>query len=188
MQVLIKKGEITTKISFTELILYALVVVALVLGYGIYSKYHKYTVPANAPSQGTNPDKGSSMKLQQSETYLKSLSDEEKEALKTPMPNASEDEKKKHFEISAKAAKTADFLDVSNCEIRPVVLKLTENEEFIAKNDNNVDRKIIIDTEHTYTVPANGETKITATFGHGKGLYGYGCDLLQQPGGLFFVN
>ncbi|MBI2013342.1 MAG: hypothetical protein HYS87_00700 [Candidatus Colwellbacteria bacterium] len=110
------------------------------------------------------------------------------DVLNTPGQDATDEERRQHFELAAMLAEEADLLDITGCKADPVVLKLTDQETFGVKNDDIVPHVLRISDEIEFTVEANSTTGLKADFGHGVGLYGYGCDGSTGAIGLFLVT
>lgn len=115
------------------------------------------------------------------------LSADERALLKTPPQGATETEKAAHFAIVNRLARTAEFLDLSACYGSPLSFRVVEGAEFSVKNNDTVAHTLQISPEHIYTVPAKEEKKLTAQFGKGPGVYGYGCDNSPDARGILFV-
>jgi hypothetical protein len=105
-----------------------------------------------------------------------------------PPPNAPESEKIAHFEIVKQYAREAEQLSISNCTPDLAVFKTTLGKTFTVTNKDNSPHQIQISPSHLYDVPANGSLEIIADFGHGAGVYGYGCDNSTGPRGIFWVH
>ena len=123
------------------------------------------------------------------EKEVLSISSEEERVLQTPGPDATEEERRTHFELALRLATRTDFLDISACKVvEPVVFKVVERETFTVRNDDDIEHVMIIDEEHIYPVPAKGTLELVADFGNNTGLYGYGCDDVPQAVGLILVE
>ncbi len=103
------------------------------------------------------------------------LTDDEKFILFPPPADASKSAKEKHAQIVAKLAKEGDFIEIKNCQPTPLVLQVKQGSKFTIKNDDSIAHNFIIDEEHQYKVPANGNLEIVAQFKYGTGDYGYIC-------------
>lgn len=151
-----------------------LLVIAVVLGQAIYKQYKPQI--ANEPSL-KQKDSSSLLKLIPSD-----LTEDEKAVLKPPPPNAPVAEREKHDALATKLSKESDSLDVTNCRSNPLVLRIKINENLKVKNNDNIDRKLIIDDAHIYEIAKNSTTSIKVNFGHGAGLYGYVCEGIGLTG------
>lgn len=116
------------------------------------------------------------------------LNADEKIALTPPAQNASEEEKKRHFDIAVKLALQTDNLDLTNCNSGPVVLKVKQKQNLMLVNKGSVKRVMIFDEKLQFEIPEKSQKQIVVDFGHGPGLYGYGCDLIPNTSGLILVS
>lgn len=146
-----------------QLILIGLAIVALLLGAFIIAEPNLQTENTNNSQEITN-------------------------VLNTPPQDASREEKQEHFQLALSMAEEADFLDISGCEPKPLVLSLKESETFSVKNTDSIPHVIRLSAETAFTIEANGTTELKADFEHGPGMYGYGCDDGGRTAGLFIVN
>lgn len=147
-----------------------LIVVAVVLGLAIY-KQHKPQPSVLPPTESTVP------KLMSPD-----LTQDEKAVLNPPSPDAPAAEKDIHDALAAKLSKESDSLDITNCRSDPLVVRIKINENLKVKNNDNIDRKLIIDDTHIYEIAKNSTTSIKVDFGHGVGLYGYICEGIGLTG------
>lgn len=115
------------------------------------------------------------------------LSEDEKTLLKTPQKDASEEKKSAHFAVVQRLAKRTEFLDLSACYGDPLAFRAHEGTKFSVKNNDAVSHTLQISPEHIYTIPAKGAREITAQFGFGPGVYGYGCDDSPEARGILFI-
>lgn len=161
-----------------------LVVIAGVLGYLIYQK--SISLPKKEPAQSQPAANNSQAKSERSDAAT--LTDEEKEVLNPPSQGANEAEMKKHFELVQKLAKEPDFLEVAKCEVRPVVTRLRNSKTFQVRNQDSIDHTIVVDKDHTYSISAGSTQTIPVDFGHGAGVYGFGCDDSTSAVGMLFVT
>ncbi len=137
---------------------------ALVLGQAIYKKYK--------PQASTKPHlEPVAPKLMPSD-----LTDDEKALLSPPGPDAPSAERDKHDALAAKLSKESDTLDITNCRSNPLVLRARINQNLQVKNKDSIDRKLIFDDTHKYTISKNTTTSIKVDFGKRAGLYGYICE------------
>lgn len=116
------------------------------------------------------------------------LTTKEEQAINHPGPDANTDELIAHSELINELAVRADFLDISGCDARPVVMNVSLGEEFVVRNTDTVDRVIVIDADHIFTIPASSEIALTAEFGKQGGIYGYGCNETSSAVGMFLVS
>ena len=163
-----------------------LVLVGGVLGYAIYqSRTQKSIQSTGTQGQVTGTDSSISAPAPRERT---DLTDEEKQALNPPRPDAS-DERIQYAELISRLAQEADVLVVNNCEPSPVVMLVKAGGTIKVINENTLDHSIVIDPEHVYSVPAEGQAVIdTDEFGKGPGIYAYGCDLSNAAVGVFLLT
>lgn len=114
-------------------------------------------------------------------------SPEEKQQLLGIRQDSSEEEKKRHADLVQRLARDAAYLDITDCDPQPIVMRLKDGGEFTVKNSDAGEREIGIDPQHIYTIPGRGERKIKVDFGHGPGVYGYGCNKSSGAVGMFLV-
>ncbi len=161
-----------------------LVIIAVVLGYSIYNQSFLKTLMYKAPQ----PQAGKQAFPLANSISRSGLTADEQTALKTPGANASQEERKKHFDAAFRAAKNAEVLQLGQCQGTPVVLRVKKDKPITVNNQDYKQHQIIIDKDHIYSVPANGKTDLAIGFDKGPGLYGYGCDKSQEASGLFLVE
>jgi len=113
------------------------------------------------------------------------LTEEEKDLLTVPSSDASKEEIEEHIALGAKLAKEAEVLEITDCEPKPLVLKVKEKAMFKVFNKDEIDHTLIIDSEHKYALPAQETTEIKADFGKPPGLYGYVCEGVGLTGFIF---
>lgn len=113
------------------------------------------------------------------------LTEEEKDLLTVPSSDASKEEIEAHIALGAKLAKEAEVLEITDCEPKPLVLKVKEKAMFKVFNKDNIDHTLIIDPEHKYALSAQKTTEIKADFGKPPGLYGYVCEGVGITGFIF---
>lgn len=109
------------------------------------------------------------------ETQQPSDKSSEQSAMEAELLDFTNDSPQRAEKIS-NAAQDAEFLDVSGCKPKPLVLKVADKGTFTAKNQDSAAHTINFDEAHTYTIPASGSLEITGDFGKGPGNYGYLCD------------
>ncbi len=139
-------------------------------------------------SLSKQPDSASTQTHVQERIYPRELTPAEQEVLKTPQRNATEAERKAHFEKVIPLAKEAEFLDISTCLGDPVVMRIKQGGKFTVRNNDTREHIIQMNEKLQFAVPAEGSKEITADFGFGPGTYGYGCDNSAGAAGIFFVN
>lgn len=167
----------------TPVVIVILAVIAVVLGYTIYNQS---TSNKTAPRETEQPTRNVTSTPIGSKAAA--LTVDERLALQTPGANATEAERKAHFDAAVRAAKYVNTLDISQCIGTPVVLRVAAKQTLTVNNPDTQDHVIVIDKDHTYIVPASGKKEIVIDFGKGGGLYGYGCDASQTTSGLFLVG
>ncbi len=118
--------------------------------------------------------------ITQSPPQLKALSKdltyEERFILHPPQVEASATAKQKHAKMVAKLASASASLEITNCEPKPVVLKVKKGNKFTVKNNDKHPHKIMLDEKTSFEIPANGSLIVTADFNYGTGDYGYVCE------------
>ncbi|MCP6719997.1 MAG: hypothetical protein KJI72_01545 [Patescibacteria group bacterium] len=141
-----------------------LLIVAVVISYLVYSS------GAPQPAEQESP-------IQQ----LTLTTEEKKAILNFPAADASEGEQQRYFELAERLAQQSGVLDVTNCNLQPLVLNADLKSDIILKNTSDYDITLDIENESN-TVPANQEVVIKVDFGKGGGLYGYGCNSANPDG------
>jgi hypothetical protein len=96
--------------------------------------------------------------------------------------------KKANYDLISRTAQESKILEIKDCEVRPVVLKVKLGASFKAINHDLTDHVIATDIEHRYRVPAGQGVDLLADFGHGNGIYSLTCDNSDSLSGLFFVT
>lgn len=112
------------------------------------------------------------------------LTDDEKFILFPPSVDASKSAKEKHAQIVAKLAKMGDSIEIKDCQPTPLVLQVKQGSKFTIKNGDTTSHNIVIDEEHQYKIPANGNLEIVAQFKYSTGDYGYICEGVGLTGFL----
>ncbi len=112
----------------------------------------------------------------------------EKEYLFSIKNDAPEAEKQRHFFYATSISKVSEFLNLTNCNPDPLVIKVKNGAILKLKNDGDAELSIGIDASHIYVVPAKSVKEIKADLGKGTGLYGYGCNASKTPAGMIFVE
>ena len=164
--------------TFFYLAIVLLALLAIVLGYLIYQQQFSEESISQEPPARSGIE----------QTPQEKSTDEIPEVLNIPPPDASQEEKQKHFEIALQEAKEASYLDITQCTLAvPVVFRVREGESFEVRNNDTKPHTIIINPENTFTIPAKESRDIAPDFVQGPGLYGYGCDLTAHSVGLFLV-
>lgn len=181
----------SSKPRFEYLAIIVLVVIAVFLGVNIY-KQSKHQTPktanTNSAAQNFSPIPNQASGSGQLQVKFPDyLTADEKKVLQTPAQNASDAEKKSHFELAQKLVQTGNTLDITNCYGKPIVLGTKEKETITVTNNGTEDKTMMINTDHTYKVPAKSSTTVTVDFGHGPGLYGYGCSSVSGAAGIILV-
>ncbi len=154
-----------------------LLITAVLLGFAIYRQRHL----ASLLKQGV-PRPSSVVVSPEPRSAL-----QEEDVLKFPGPDASAEEKMRHFDIARSLAKDGQYVDIGNCTASPTVFRVREKDAFTVRNQDTIAHTIILDQEHQYTIGISSKKTLIADFPHGQGLYGYGCDNPTQTVGLFFV-
>lgn len=163
--------------------------VAVVLGYAIYRQTMAPPLSEEKAAPPESVPSAQAPEIVQPQNTGDELTEEQRAVLATPAPNASEAEKQKHFQLAQSLAKSASYLDITKCSLaEPLVLKIEQGRKFIARNEDVVEHVIVMDAKRTFSVPSKGTKEITADFGHGPGLYGFGCDTVPHAVGMFLVT
>ncbi len=148
-----------------KIVLGILVVVAIVLGGLVYKQYR----PSDSGSQ--NQQKFSAENI-----------------FMTPGPDASEEEKRRHFEAVVKLAQDISVLEIGSCRPSPIAVRIKRGSSLTVKNPDGGPHVIGLDLTTTYEIKAAGDTVVTPEFAHGPGLYGFGCDNSTGTVGFFLVT
>lgn len=165
---------------FLVFILVFLVVTALVLGFVIMKPKPNYTNNnSNNPSQSPSNNQPS-----------KNLTDDEKKVMLVPAPGSDASAFSAHFDLATKLAVSSPELEVGDCMIKPVVIKVKDGSELIIKNSSKEDRLLSFDKDNVVSVSAGKTHKMKVDFKNGPGLYGYGCDMpdIQKTAGFVLVE
>ena len=104
-----------------------------------------------------------------------------------PGPNATDEEKDRFFQLVAKVATPANFLEVSSCLPSPIAFLTEYKQPMSFMNNDSVEHSIIINKDHVYTVLPNSSKTVIAEFGFGPGFYGYACDDPNKTAGMIFI-
>jgi hypothetical protein len=176
-----------------KVIIVLLILGAAFLSYRIYERYTpsekgEEKILSQEQSTSINPEQKTAQGPGQQLNMREDLSPNEQLALQTPGPSASEEERANHFRLVQSIAKPAEFLDISDCKADPVVLKVKDQSKFTVRNTDNADRKFVLSQSKFIIIPALSDTELTADFGLGPGIYGFGCDNSFSPIGLLFVE
>jgi hypothetical protein len=164
-----------------NVIIVVLVVVALGLGLAIYSQSG-----LSLPKLGL-PTKNASPSATNKPTNIPTPTAAEKAAILTvPGPNASASEKSAYFQLVAKFASPAGGIEVTNCDISPLVLLVKNNATYTIQNLDSTKHRIQVNDKHIYEVAANSTVQATADMG-GAGIHGFFCDTNTKPTGILFV-
>lgn len=116
------------------------------------------------------------------------LSVDETAVLNTPGEQAMPEERKAHFDLALRLARESSYLDIGQCRGSPVVLRISLGGVFAVRNSDSVDHEIVFNAEKRFSIPAGGTLNVTADFGKGAGLYGYGCDTAPKAAGMVLVS
>lgn len=102
--------------------------------------------------------------------------------------NLSAPEKEAFYKIAAENAVPSDFIDLGGCDPKPSALKVTQNKTFTVRNNDAAFHILVIDPGREYLIPAGGVKEITADFGKGPGIYGFGCDESEEAVGVILIT
>lgn len=145
--------------------------------YGIErAKRSRFSEPPRLSSEGVT------------RSFPRNLTPQERAALVTPARDASDEEKRRHFDLVVPLATRAEFLDITDCLGNPIVFEATQDRGFSVKNSDDENHTLQLSEERFYTVPAGGTKDIVADFGFGPGVYGYGCDNSTGAAGVILVT
>lgn len=165
------------KKSLPQLLLAVPVLIAIILGYAIFQQFQE---------KKSSPDQDQQANTNTSPTVTRTS--EELALLNVPGENATNDERREHMDKVLKEAKNGNTLNISGCTPDIVALRVKQGGKLTLVNKDPVNHSIVIDQDHSYSVPANSNTEITVDFGRGAGLYGYGCDRSGKAVGFFVVS
>jgi hypothetical protein len=104
-----------------------------------------------------------------------------------PGPDASEPERQAYFDIVARAAVPAEYLDITACLPSPIAFLTEHKQPMTVKNNDATEHTLRINQDHVYTIPPESDKTIIADFGFGAGFYGYACDESEDTAGMLFV-
>lgn len=117
---------------------------------------------------------------------FQSLTPDEQQILK--IKKSDPQGKLSHYDLIQRTAVPANRLEIWQCQVRPVVIKLKIGQSLTYVNYDKVPHMIQSDLAHNYAVPAQGERTIKVGFGHGAGIYSIVCDTHTDLSGLYFVT
>lgn len=102
-----------------------------------------------------------------------------------PEEGASEEVREAHFDLAQSMAQQSDTLDITGCNVDPLVLEVVAGDSVTVVNGDSEPHTLTIEQE--YEVAANSEQEVVFDFSYGVGLYGYGCDEGPIGAGIFIV-
>lgn len=164
-----------------------LLAAALVLGYAIYTKSFKPSLPkTTTPSPATRvatPPQATGSASLKLPPWLASLSETERSIFnKVPGSNASAEEKQKFGElVQANAQSSSQLTIAKDCQPSPVVLAVDTSLSFKVKNTDTAAHTIRIGTTQYPVSP--GATETVKLDKRGTRL-SYGCDTYNRVGFL----
>lgn len=100
----------------------------------------------------------------------------EKDYLFSIKSDSPTEDRKKHFEYAVGISKESPYLNITGCNSDPLVFRVYEGDMVNFKNDGDVDISIGINPDYRYVVRAKSINSVKLDFGHGIGLYSYGCN------------
>ena len=158
-----------------------LAVTALALGLLIYQQQlGKNTIDQEKPSRDSE--------IFSSENFTSSSYNNENDALRWPAQNASSEEKQRHADLIRRVAQDSEFLSInSDCSMQPAVFRVTLEESFTIRNQDDVGHTITVNEDNIFVVPAGSIKNVIADFGQGRGNYGFLCDSKQGVAGILVV-
>jgi len=152
-------------------IIIALIVIIVVAGAVYYGLQDKNTQPQ--ASEEIVPAKEGAV-----------LSADQKAALDFPSESASPGEIKKHLEAVEKIAEDTNALEITNCALKPLVLRADVGSEINVFNGSD-SAAILEFGNQKFNIPAGENLAIKASFPPGGGgLYGYSCNVSSAPEGF----
>lgn len=167
--------------SIEKVLLAVLLVVAIGLGFAIYSKEKKTQV-----KESVNLNMVSASTRTES---TEGLTDEEKILFYSP---AGEDQEKRaevFFGLVNKLAVEGNKIVINDCRAVPVVLKIIFGSIFTVENIGQKDINFGIGDEKVL-VKAGQSQKVKADYKNGVGVYGYGCGdpTLNRSVGMLLIT
>lgn len=96
--------------------------------------------------------------------------------------------KMSNYNLIQATAKSSETLDIYQCQVRPVVIKVKIGQTLQLRNFDDHDHTIESDLQHQYRVSAHSQKEIKVDLGHGPGVYSIVCDGRTNLSGLFFVS
>lgn len=102
-----------------------------------------------------------------------------------PEDDADQEAREAHFDLAQSMAQRSDTLDITGCNVDPLVLELTAGQPLNVVNNDSEPHIISIDRD--YEIAANSQKELVFNFDFGVGLYGYGCDGGPSGAGIFIV-
>jgi hypothetical protein len=157
------------------LIFYIFLLIITPVLFGIIALTQKKDVPLiqNIPIPGVPLS-------QKGEVYtIPPLSSFEKVVLKIKKSDV--EAKIRNYKTIQLAAKDVNLINVKDCKVYPIVIRIKENDNLIIVNHDLVTHKIETDLEHVVILQPDSARTITANFGHGPGLYSIVCDDENSP-------
>ena len=117
-------------------------------------------------------------------------SQDEQLALVFPTMNASDAEKKQHFDLVQRVAKRGDKIDITQCKPSPAVYSLSfiKGGAVVMENRDVVDHTIRVEGESSLIIPGGVAERLEIAFDRGPGLYAYYCDSEEKVSGILFVE
>ena len=117
-------------------------------------------------------------------------SQDEQSALVFPPMNASDAEKKQHFDLVQRVAKSGDKIDITQCKPSPVVYSLSfiKGDAVVMENRDVVDHTIRVEGGSSLVIPGGVTLRLEIDFDKGPGLYTYYCDSEEKVSGILFVE
>ncbi len=162
-----------------KIIIGALIIIALILGLNIYNK---------RASSLLNNKELNQVNTNQPTVLENSLTEEEKKLFTVPSPNATEAEKRAHFDLLNNIGKETGALAINGCKSDPQVLKVKLNQMFRLTNSGTL--PISFGFDKPATINPKQTISIKADFKNGVGIYGYSCDdkAVQRSIGFVMVT
>ncbi len=180
--------------STNKTVVSVLILLAIVLGAGIYFKYNPIStgqpaVETNSNNTNTTTPTTSTVQNTTPSTNYPTLTADEKALFNTPGPTATKAELDAFSTLVAKYAVAGTSVTIKDCTASPEVLKIKLGSKFTVDNKGTTDIHFGFNTDRTL-VSAGTSTVITANFKNGAGIYGYGCDdqKLNRAIGILLVT
>lgn len=163
--------------NLKKVLVIILVIIAIVLALLLYNKNQ---------NNSSNDSKITNGQKSPVSDFIIPAPGKERDYLFSLNSNSPQEDREKHFRYAVSISEESKYLNVAECKVDPLVLKVIEGQMINFKNDSDLNVEININSEHKYTIKAKSVYSIKANLGNGIGLYGYGCNM--GHGGMIFVE